>query len=104
MAHKLSKRRSDQCSYRPISLLCCLSKVFEAILIKRLMSWAENTAKLPTEQSGFMKYHSTNDKLFELTQDVCQAPRLFRRVGALFLDRKDIQQSGTTAYVTNCYI
>ena len=27
MIHKPSKRRSDPCSYRPISLLCCLSKV-----------------------------------------------------------------------------
>ena len=38
MAEKPSKRRSDPCSYMPISLLCCLSKVFEAITTKRLMS------------------------------------------------------------------
>ena len=37
-------------------------------MTKRLMSWAKNTEKLPTEQSVFRKYHSTNDKLFELTQ------------------------------------
>ena len=67
MAHKPSKRRSDPCSYRPIPLLCCLSKGFEAIMTKQLMSWAENTDKLPTEQSGFRKHHSANDKLFELT-------------------------------------
>ena len=71
---------------RPISLLCYLSKVFEAIMTKQIMSWAENTDKLPTEQSGFRKHHSTNDKLFELTQAVCQAQRLSRRVGAIFLD------------------
>ena len=86
MAHKPSKRRSDPCSYRLISLLCCLSKVFEAITNKRSMSWAENTDKLPTEQSWFRKHHLTNDKLFELTQAVCQAQRLSRRVGAKFLD------------------
>ena len=50
------------------------------------MSWAENTDQLPTEQSGFRKHHSTNDKLFELTQAVCQAQRLSTRVGAVFLD------------------
>ena len=83
MAHKPSKRRSDPCSYRPISLLCCPSKVFETIMTKRLMSWAENTDKLPTEQSGFRKHHSTNDKLFELTQAVCQAQRLSRCVTCL---------------------
>ena len=63
-----------------------ISKVFEAIMTKRLMSWAKNTDKLPTEQSGFRKHHSTNDKLFELTQTVCQAERLSRHVGAIFLD------------------
>ena len=86
MAHKPSKRRSDSCSYRPISLRCCLSQVFEAIMTKRLMRWAENTDKLLTEQSGYRKYHSTNDKLFELTKAVCRAQRLSRRVGFIFLD------------------
>ena len=86
MIHKPSKRRSDPCSYMPISLLCCLSKVFEAIMTKRLMSWAENTDQLPTEQSGVRKHQSTNGKLFELTQFVCQAQRLSTRVGAAFLD------------------
>ena len=86
MIHKPSKRRSDPCSYSPISLLCCLSKVFEAIMTKRLMSWAENIDQLPTEQSGFRKHHSTNDKLFELTQAVCQAQRLSTCVGTVFLD------------------
>ena len=55
-------------------------------MTKRLMSWAQNTDKLPTAQSGFRKHHSTNDKLFELTQVVCRAQRLSRRVGAIFLD------------------
>ena len=74
--------RSDPCSYR----LCCLSKVFEAIMPKRLTSLAENTDILSTEQSGFRKHHSTNDKLLELTQAVCQAHQLSRRMGAISLD------------------
>ena len=49
------------------------------------MSWADNTDKLRTQQNGFRKHHSTNDKRFELTQAVCQAHRLSRRVGAIFL-------------------
>ena len=55
-------------------------------MTKRLMSWAENTDQLPSEQSGFRKHHSTDDKLFELTQAVYQAQRLSTRVGAVFLD------------------
>ena len=38
MAHKPSKRRSDPCSYWSISLLCCLSKVFEAIVSKQAVN------------------------------------------------------------------
>ena len=57
-------------------------------MTKRLIGWAENTDKLPTEQSGFRKQHSTNDNLFELTQAVCQAHRLSWRVGAIFLDKE----------------
>ena len=55
-------------------------------MTKRLMSWAENTDQLPTEQSGFRKHHSTDDKLFELTQAVFQGQQLSTHVGALFLD------------------
>ena len=60
--------QTTQKEIRPMLLqahLCCLSIVFEAIMTKRLMSWAEYTDKLPTEQSGFRKHHSTNDKLFD---------------------------------------
>ena len=103
MIHKPSKKGSDPCSYRPISLLCCLSKVFKS---KRLMSWAENTDQLPTKQSGFRTHHSTNDKPFELTQAVCQAQRLSRLVGVLFLDIEKAfgERHNATAYVTNYYI
>ena len=94
MAHNPSKRRSNPCPFRPISLLCCLSKVFEAIMTERLMSWAENTDKLPAEQSRFRKHHSTNNKILELTQSVCQAQRLSTRGRHI---------SSTTAYVMNCY-
>ena len=97
MAHKPSKRRSDPCSYMPISLLCCLSTVFKAIMTKQLMSWAENTDKLPTEQSGFRRHHWTNDKLFQLIRAVCQAQRLSRCVGAIFLDIEKARILGHTS-------
>ena len=101
MIRKPSKRRSDPGFYSPTSF--CLSIVFEAIMAKQLISWAENTDKLPTEQSGFRKHHPSNHKLFELTQAVCQAQRLPRRVGAILI--KGIRESlaqwltlRTTAY------
>ena len=81
---------SEEFSYEHIADVGLFSmfyvRVFEAIMTKRLISWAENTDQLPTKQSGFRKHHSTNDKLFELTKAVCQAQRLSTRVGAVFLD------------------
>ena len=44
--------------------------------IRSMLLHAHFSSLLPTEQSGFRKQHSTNDKLFEPTQAVCQAQRL----------------------------
>ena len=75
-------------SFRPISLLCNLGKVLEAIVTTRLYSWAESTNLLPPEQSGFRKKRSVNDRLFQLTQIVAQqfARRRTQNVGTIFLD------------------
>ena len=76
--------------------------MFEAIMTKQLMGWAENTDKLPTEQSGFRKHHSTNDKLVEHAQAVCQAHRLSRCVGTIFLDiEKALDTVWHNAFITN---
>ena len=92
MIHKPSKRRSDPCSYRPISLLCCLSKVFEAIMTKRLMRWAENTDQLPTEQSGFRKHHWTNDKLRAYTSRLSSSTIVYARGRCISRYRKGFRQ------------
>ena len=52
MVHKPSKRRSDPCSYMPISLLCCLSKVLEAIRTKRLMSGLRTLTNCRQRKAG----------------------------------------------------
>ena len=84
MIPKPNKKKSDPGSYRPVSLLSSLGKVFESIVTTRLYEWAENTKQL---QSGFRKHHSTNDKLYELTQVVSQAlNRHGKKIGTLFLD------------------
>ena len=87
MILKPNKKKSDPGNFRPISLLCNLGKVLESI-VTSLYSWAESTNLLPSEQSGFRKKRSVNDKLFQLTQIVAQqfAKRRTQRLGAIFLD------------------
>ena len=54
-------------NYRGISLLSVVSKVFTAILNKRLHTWAEHEQKISKEQAGFRKGYSTVDHIFTLT-------------------------------------
>jgi hypothetical protein len=49
-------------SYRPISLLPILSKVFEKILLKRLLPMVENNRLIPSHQFGFRQKHSTTEQ------------------------------------------
>jgi hypothetical protein len=44
---------------RPISLLPCLSKVYERCFLIYLLQWMNNHGILPPEQSGFRQHHST---------------------------------------------
>ena len=53
-------------NYRGISLLSIVSKIFTAIINKRLYRWAENNNKISEEQAGFRKSFSTTDHIFTL--------------------------------------
>ena len=57
---------SNPDNYRGISLLSIVSKVFTAILNKRLYAWAENEEKISKEQASFRKGYSTIDHIFTL--------------------------------------
>ena len=57
---------SNPDNYRGISLLSVVSKVFTAILNKRLYAWAENEEKISKQQAGFREGYSTIDHIFTL--------------------------------------
>ena len=48
-------------SYHPISLLSCLSKVYEAILVRRLDEFIDSHDIVIPEQFGFRAHHSTQN-------------------------------------------
>ena len=77
-------------NYRGISLLSIVSKVFTAILNKRLYSWAEKEEKISPEQAGFRRSYSTIDHIFSLisiVQSRFNSPRV-GKVYACFVDYK----------------
>jgi hypothetical protein len=55
---------------RPISLLPCLSKVYERCFLIYLLQWMNNNGILPPEQSGFRQQHSTTTRFVQFLQDV----------------------------------
>ena len=53
-------------NYRGISLLSVTSKLFTAIINKRLYAWMENNMKICDEQAGFRRQFSTIDHIYTL--------------------------------------
>jgi hypothetical protein len=60
-------------SYRPISLLPTASKVFEMLLLKRLLPVVENNRLMPNNQFGFRQRHSTIEQTHRIVQRINEA-------------------------------
>jgi len=67
---KYGKPERLTASYRPISLLPCLSKVMERMVTKRLYWFIERENKLSPSQSGFRKHCNTGDQISRLEKVV----------------------------------
>jgi hypothetical protein len=56
--------------YRPISILCVLSKVLEKVVYNQLTEYLANRGVFESFQSGFRKMHSTTTALLKITEDI----------------------------------
>lgn len=63
---KPGKSPDSATSYRPISLLPILPKLYEKLLLKRLKLLLQEQNLLPDEQFGFREKHSTIDQVHRL--------------------------------------
>jgi hypothetical protein len=70
---KPGKPPNELTSYRPISLLPIVSKDFEKILLKRLLSLVENNSLIPNHKFGFRKRHSTIEQTHRVIQRIKEA-------------------------------
>ena len=83
---KPNKPPSDPSSYRPISLLSTVSKLFERIIATRLASYVSQQHLLPHEQFGFRKKHSTVSQLARISDYISIGYNLHKYTGMVSLD------------------
>ena len=85
---KPGKDHLDPANYRPISLICCLSKLMESMVNVRLMWYLEANSLITAQQSGFRKHRSTTDHLIDLETAVRVAMSRRQHTVAVFFDLK----------------
>jgi hypothetical protein len=73
-------------SYRPISLLPIASKVFEKLLLKRLLPLVEHANLIPNHQFGFRPRHSTIEQTHHLIRILSDTLDNSQYCSAAFLD------------------
>ena len=73
-------------NYRPVSLLCILSKVFEKVMYSRLSSFLERNKILLNNQFGFRKHNSAHMALMILLDKIVKALENGDNVIGIYLD------------------
>ena len=68
--YKQSKPPLEVSSYRPVALLCAISKLCERVLYDQIMDCVEERGLLPDDQHGFRKNRSTNSALASMMSRV----------------------------------
>ena len=83
---KPNKPPETPASYRPISLLPTFSKIFEKILLKRLIPLATEANIIPHTQFGFRAHHSTIHQLHRTVDTISNALEKKEFCPTVFLD------------------
>ena len=83
---KKGKESSNPASYRPISLLPNISKIFETVLNSALREHCETNNIIPEHQFGFKHGHSTIHALSKFTADLCWFRNAGDCIGACLVD------------------
>ena len=66
LIHKMGKSLDSPAFFLPISLTSCVSKLFERIILSRLLSFLESNFILSPHQAGFRPGRSTLDQIMFL--------------------------------------
>lgn len=83
---KQGKDLTEKSSYRPISLLSTISKVFEKLLLTRMKPILEAKQIIPTHQFGFREQHTTIEQVHRIASIIKQNLEKKKYCSAVFLD------------------
>lgn len=83
---KPNKPPTSPSSYRPISLLSIIAKLFEKLIYKRILSIVESHNVIPDHQFGFRSRHSTTQQAFRVVDSISSALELGTVCSGVFLD------------------
>lgn len=86
MILKPGKKETQVTSYRPISLLSVMSKVFEKLLLRKLEPIIINQCIIPDHQFGCRKQHSTIEQVHRVVAEIQHALENKKYCSAVFLD------------------
>lgn len=86
MIPKSDKSTTDPKTYRPISLLPVISKLFEKLFLKRMKPLLEERGLIPDHQFGFRERHSTIEQVHRITNKIEKALEENKICSAVFLD------------------
>lgn len=86
MIPKPGKPPHEVTSYRPISLLPIIAKLFEKLLLRRLKPIIEDRELIPSYQFGFKEKHSTIDQIHRITNVIEKTLEEKKVCSTVFLD------------------
>ena len=86
MLLKHDEHSSCTTSYKPISLISSIMKLFKRVIEQRLRSHLEQIGFIKKHQSGFKRAKSTDDHLFRPAQSIMESFNRGEHAVAAFLD------------------
>ena len=100
LIYKMGKPLDSPASFRTISLTSCVSKLFECIILSRLLFFVESDSILSPRQAGFRPGRSTLDQILYLSQSISDG---FNKPRPGLISRKLSTLSGILPFSTNSF-
>jgi len=86
MIEQPGKDHTIPTSYRPISLLSCLSKIFEKRVLTRINTYLRIQEGIPSHQFGFCEKHGTIEQANRITSKIRNTFEKREYCSAIFID------------------